>query len=242
MRENGAVTILILGPPGSGKSTQAALLAERFGIPRITASEVLTAAAQTDLPGAGAIQQTMATGALVPDDIVSGVLIARLRRSDCATGFVLDGFPRTVPQAAALDQAAIRLDYVIEIRLEDAEVCRRLTGRRIHPPSGRLYHLIFNPPKIDDRDDVTGEPLVQRGDDREDVVRRRLTLYHAQTQRVLDYYVRQADPHPRMVQIDGNGKIGDVAHRLLHAFDLKETSLSVSMRAPTSFPNEEPSR
>ena len=166
------MNVLLIGPSGSGKSTQASLLAEHLSIPRIMASEVLTSAAQTDSLGAGAIQQAMTTGALVPDDIVSGLLIARLRRSDCATGFILDGFPPNVPQAAALDQAAVRLDYVIEIILEDAEVFRRLTGRRIHPPSGRLYHLIFNPPKIDDRDEVTGEPLIQRDDDREDVVLR----------------------------------------------------------------------
>jgi adenylate kinase len=231
------MTILLMGPPGSGKSTQAGLLAERLSIPRIMASEVLTATAQMDSPVAGAIHQAMTTGALVPDDIVSGVLIARLRRSDCANGFVLDGFPRTVPQAAALDQAAIRLNYVIELILEDAEVFRRLTGRRIHPPSGRLYHLIFNPPKLDDRDDVTGEPLVQRDDDREEVVRRRLTLYHAQAERLLDYYARQADQHPRMVQIKGEGEIRDVSHRLLHC--LKETSMAVGMYAPTSSQKEE---
>jgi adenylate kinase len=170
------MNILLIGPPGSGKSTQSGFLAERLMIPRIAATEVLTAAVKGDLPGAGAIHQAMKTGALVPDDIVSGVLIALLRRSDCATGFILDGFPRTAPQAAALDQAAIRLDYVIELILEDAEVFRRLTGRRIHEPSGRTYHLSFNPPKIDDRDDVTGEPLIQRDDDREGVVRRRLAL------------------------------------------------------------------
>ena len=241
-RKNPAVTILLIGPPGSGKSTQAGVLAEHLSIPRITASEVLTAAVKADSSGAGAIHQAMATGTFVSDDIVSGVLIARLRRSDCATGFVLDGFPRTVPQAAALAHAAIRLNYVIELILEDAEVFRRLTGRRIHPPSGRLYHLIFNPPKIDDRDDVTGEPLVQRDDDREDVVRRRLTLYHAQTERLLDYYARQADQHPRMVQIKGEGEIRDVSHRLLHAFGVQQTSLDRLTPAPTSSPKEEPSR
>jgi adenylate kinase len=228
------MNILLMGPPGSGKSTQAGLLAKHLSIPRIMASEVLTALAQTDSPGAGAIQQAMTTGALVPDDIVSDVLIARLRRSECATGFILDGFPRTVGQAAALAQAAILLDYVIEIILEDAEVFRRLTGRRIHPPSGRLYHLIFNPPKIDDRDDVTGEPLIQCDDDREDVVRRRLALYQLQTRRVLDYNARYADQHPRIVQISGEGEIRDVSHRLLHAFGVQKTSMGRTMRAPTS--------
>jgi adenylate kinase len=228
------MNILLIGPPGSGKSTQSGFLAERLMIPRIAASEVLTAAVKADLPGAGAIHQAMKTGALVPDDIVSGVLIALLRRSDCATGFILDGFPRTAPQAAALDQAAIRLDYVIEIILEDAEVFRRLTGRRIHEPSGRTYHLSFNPPKIDDRDDVTGEPLIQRDDDREGVVRRRLALYQLQTRRVLDYYARYADQHPRIVQISGEGEIRDVSHRLLHAFGVQKTSMGRTMRAPTS--------
>ena len=201
---------------------------------RITASAVLKAAAQMDSPVAGAIHQANTTGALVPDDIVSDVLIVRLRRSDCTTGFILDRFPRTVPQAAALAHAAIRVDDVIELILEDAVVFRRLTGRRIHPASGRLCHLIFNPPKIDDRDDVTGEPLVQRDDDREDVVLRRLTLYHAQTQRVLDYYARQADQHPRMVQIKGEGTIRDVSHRLMHAFGVQQTTLDRLTHAPTS--------
>jgi adenylate kinase len=218
------MNILLIGPPGSGKSTQAALLAERLRIPMVTASEVLTAAAGTESDDAHIIRQTMDAGALVPDEVVNGLLIARLRQPDCATGFVLDGFPRTVPQAAALEGAGIRIDDVVELILEDEAVLRRLTGRRIHEPSGRTYHMIFAPPKIDERDDVTGEPLVQRDDDREEVIRRRLILYQVQTRPVLDYYTRHADPRPRIIRVDGAGQTWKVSARLMRALSLNEAT------------------
>jgi adenylate kinase len=216
------MNILLIGPPGSGKSTQAAYLAEHLNIPRITTSEVLTVAADTDSADARIIRQAMDTGALVPDEIVGGLLIARLSQPDCAKGFVLDGFPRTVPQASALEQACIRIDNVVELFLEDAEVLRRLTGRRIHQPSGRTYHMIFAPPRIDERDDVTGEPLVQRDDDREEVVRRRLILYQVQTRPVLDYYTRHADTRPRIIYVDGAGQTREISARLVRALSLNE--------------------
>lgn len=209
------MNILLLGPPGSGKSTQAALLAERLGIPRITASEVLTAAADTEADDATLIRQAMESGSLVPDEAVSRLLIARLRQADCAAGFVLDGFPRTVRQAAALEHAGIRLDSVIELTLEEADLLRRLTGRRIHEPSGRTYHLLFAPPKADERDDVTGEALTQRVDDREEVVRRRLTLYREAVTPLRGYYRDTKDEKLRYVSLSGTGSPSEVFERML---------------------------
>ena len=209
--------ILFFGPPGSGKSTQAALLAERLKIPSVTASVVLKAAAQSDSPDGHMIKEIMAKGALVPDEIVSKLLINRLKEPDCAIGFVLDGFPRTVPQATALAQAGIRIDAVVELVLEEGEVLQRLMGRRIHEPSGRTYHLIFNPPKNDERDDATGEPLLQREDDREDVVRRRLTLYETHAESLRRYYAEMSDNRPHHLRIDGSGEPGEVSDQVIRA-------------------------
>jgi adenylate kinase len=211
------MNILLMGLPGSGKSTQAAILAERQNISRITASALLATAAQGDSTDGHMIKETMAKGALVPDGIVSKLLINRLKGPDCATGFVLDGFPRTVPQAAALTGAGIRIDAIVELVLEEAELLRRLTGRRIHEASGRTYHLLFNPPKNDERDDVTGEPLLQREDDREDVVRRRLTLYETHAESLRRYYAEMSDNRPRHLRIDGTGGPGEVSDQVIRA-------------------------
>lgn len=209
--------ILLMGPPGSGKSTQAALLAERLKIPRITASVLLAAAAQNDSLDGYMIKQSMAKGALVPDEVVNKLLITRLGQPDCAIGFVLDGFPRTVPQAAALTRSGIRIDGIVELVLAEFELLRRLTGRRIHEPSGRTYHLLFNPPKNDERDDVTGEPLVQREDDREDVVRRRLALDGTYAESLRSYYAEMSDNPPHHFQIDGKGNPREIFDRVLLA-------------------------
>jgi adenylate kinase len=209
------MNILLMGPPGSGKSTQAALLAERLKIPHVTASALLVASAQGDSPDGHMIKETMARGALVPDEIVSRLLITRLKEPDCATGFVLDGFPRTVPQSTGLAQAGIRIDVIVELILEEAELLRRLTGRRIHEPSGRTYHLIFNPPKNDERDDATGEPLIQREDDREDVVRRRLMLYQIHAESLRGYYSGRSDNRPRHLRFDGIGEPSEVSDRVI---------------------------
>jgi adenylate kinase len=211
------MNILLMGPAGSGKSTQAALLTERLNIPRIMASVLLAAAAQGDSPDGHMIKETMAKGALVPDEIVNTLVITRLGQPDCATGFVLDGFPRTVPQAAALTGAGIRIDAIVELILEEAELLRRLTGRRIHEPSGRTYHLLFNPPKNDERDDVTGDPLVQREDDREDVVRRRLAMYESYAESLRRYYAETSDNRPQYLRIDGTGAPREIFDRVLLA-------------------------
>ena len=211
------MTILLMGPPGSGKSTQAALLAERLKIPRITASALLAAAAQGDSPDGRMIKESMTKGALVPDEMVSKLLINRLGQPDCATGFVLDGFPRTVPQATALVGAGIHIDAVVELILEETEVLRRLTGRRIHERFGRTYHLIFDPPKNDERDDVTGEPLLQREDDREDMVRRRLALYQTHALSLRRHYAEMSDHRPCHLRIDGTGIPGEISDRVIRA-------------------------
>jgi adenylate kinase len=211
------MNILLMGPPGSGKSTQAALIAERLKVARITASALLAAAAQGDSSDGRMVKKTMATGTLVPDEIVNKLVITRLGQPDCATGFVLDGFPRTVPQATALAQAGIHIDGIVELILEEAELLRRLTGRRIHEPSGRTYHLIFKPPKNDERDDETGEPLLQREDDREDVVRRRLTLHQTHAESLRGYYSERPDNRPRHLRIDGTGEPREVSDSVIRA-------------------------
>ncbi|MBI4524148.1 MAG: nucleoside monophosphate kinase [Deltaproteobacteria bacterium] len=209
--------IFLMGPPGSGKSTQAVLLAERLKIPRITASALLAAAAQNDSPDGHMIKESMAKGALVPDEIVNKLLISRLKEPDCTTGFVLDGFPRTVPQATALTCSGIRIDAIVELLAEEAELLRRLTGRRIHEPSGRTYHLLFNPPKNDERDDVTGEPLIQREDDREDVVRRRLALYESHAESLRRYYAEMSDDRPQHFRVDRTGKPTKISETVIRA-------------------------
>jgi adenylate kinase len=211
------MNIHLMGPPGSGKSTQAQFLAERLKIPRITASAVLAATAQATSADALIIKGAMAAGTLVPDEVVSKLLIARLAQPDCAAGFVLDGFPRTVPQAEALSSSGIYFDAVIELVLEETEVLRRLTGRRIHEGSGRTYHLIFNPPKNGERDDVTGEPLVQREDDRAEVVRQRLLLYRTHADSLCRYYAEMTDNRPCNLRIDGTGEPRKVSDRIISA-------------------------
>jgi adenylate kinase len=208
------VNILTMGPPASGKTTQAALIAERLHIPMVTASAALKAGAKEDLAQRQIIEQAMALGALVPDEIVAGLVIGRLRQPDCSSGFVVDGFPRSLGQAAALAQAGVHIDIIIELILDEADVLRRVTGRRIHGPSGRTYHLIFDPPKNDERDDVTGELLLQRDDDREDVVSRRLELYETYTEPVRRYYASMPVSAPRYFRIDGTGDPSDVSERV----------------------------
>jgi adenylate kinase len=182
--------LILLGPPGAGKGTQAAFIRDAFGIAQISTGDMLRAAIKAGTPLGLAAEQVMDRGALVSDDVIIGLVRNRLRAPDCAPGYLFDGFPRTIPQADAMKAAGVALDYVIEIDVPDAAIVERMSGRRVHVPSGRSYHVIFNPPKVTGKDDVTGEPLIQREDDKEETVKKRLAVYHAQTEPLVTYYAR----------------------------------------------------
>lgn len=189
--------VILLGPPGAGKGTQAAFIREAYGIPQISTGDMLRAAAKAGTPLGLAAMRVMDSGSLVSDDIIIGVVKERLREPDCANGYLFDGFPRTLRQADALKEAGVALDYVIEIDVPDAAIIERMSGRRVHVASGRTYHVKFNPPNITGRDDITGEPLVQRVDDSEETVMNRLAVYHTQTEPLVAYYAQcEASGHP----------------------------------------------
>src|SRR5579871_1876647 len=180
--------LILLGPPGAGKGTQASFICEKFGIPQISTGDMLRAAIKAGTPLGLAAKKVMDSGQLVSDDIIVGLVKERLKQPDCRGGYLFDGFPRTIPQAEAMKAAAVPIDYVLEIDVPDEDIIRRMGGRRVHPASGRTYHVKFNPPKVEGRDDLTGEPLVQRDDDREETVRKRLEVYRAQTRPLVEYY------------------------------------------------------
>src|SRR5262245_34085636 len=184
--------LILLGPPGAGKGTQAERLRQKFGIPQISTGDMLRAAVKAGTPLGVAAKKVMDSGQLVSDDIIIGLVKERLKEPDCAKGYLFDGFPRTIPQAEAMKAAGVAIDCVLEIDVPDAEIIERMSGRRVHPASGRNYHVKFNPPKVAGRDDQTGEPLVQRDDDREEVVRKRLEVYRSQTRPLVDYYGKWA--------------------------------------------------
>ena len=203
--------LILLGPPGAGKGTQAQVIRQKFGIPQISTGDMLRAAVKAGSPLGLAAKQVMDSGALVSDDIIIGLVKDRLRAPDCAQGYLFDGFPRTIPQADALKDAGVVLDYVIEIDVPDAAIVERMSGRRVHVGSGRTYHVKFNPPQVTGRDDVTGEPLIQRADDSEQTVRKRLAIYHAQTEPLVTYYAQweaRGDPKaPRYRKVNGLGTV-----------------------------------
>jgi adenylate kinase len=213
--------LILLGPPGAGKGTQAQYITERFGIPQISTGDMLRTAVKAGSPLGLAAKKVMDAGQLVSDDIVVGLVKDRLAQPDCARGYLFDGFPRTLPQAEAMRSAGVRTDFVLEIEVPDEEIIARMGGRRVHPASGRTYHVKFNPPKVDGRDDLTGEPLVQRDDDREATVRKRLEIYHAQTAALIDYFSRWAatgDPAaPKCRRISGVGGVEDIRDRAFAA-------------------------
>jgi adenylate kinase len=215
--------ILLLGLPGAGKGTQAQYLTARYGIPQISTGDMLRAAAKSGAALGKEAQKYMDRGALVPDELVIALVQERVSQPDAAKGFIFDGFPRTLAQAEALRSAGIHLDAVVELDVDDDEILRRMSGRRVHPGSGRTYHVHFNPPKVADRDDVTGEPLVQRPDDREETVKKRIEAYHAQTEPLVDYYGRWAASGdavaPRYVKISGEGAVEDIRDRIFSALD-----------------------
>ena len=206
--------LILVGPPGAGKGTQAAFICEAYGIPQISTGDMLRAAVKAGTPIGRAAKQVMDRGSLVSDDIIVGLVKDRLREPDCAPGYLFDGFPRTIPQADALKDATIGLDYVIEIDVPDAAIVERMSGRRVHPASGRTYHVKFNPPEVKGRDDITGEPLIQREDDREETVKKRLAIYHAQTEPLVTYYARgeaSGDPRaPRYRKVSGLGTVDSI--------------------------------
>jgi adenylate kinase len=213
--------LILLGPPGAGKGTQAAFLCERFGIPQISTGDMLRAARAAGTPLGLEAGRIMDAGHLVSDEIIVGLVKDRLKKPDCAKGYLFDGFPRTIPQAEAMKAAGVPIDFVLEIDVPDEEIVMRMGGRRVHPGSGRTYHVTFNPPKAPGRDDVTGEPLVQREDDQEQTVRRRLEVYRAQTRPLVEYYGKWAGSGdgraPRYRKISGTGKVDEISRRAVEA-------------------------
>jgi adenylate kinase len=213
--------IMLLGMPGAGKGTQARYLIEKYGIPQISTGDMLRAAVKDGTPLGKQAKSYMERGALVPDEIVIGLVKERVAQPDCAKGFIIDGFPRNIAQAEALRRAGLDLDWVLEFDVRDEEILRRLSGRRVHPGSGRTYHVEFNPPKAAGKDDVTGEALVQRPDDKEETVRNRIATYHEQTKPLVAYYSglrEKGDPRaPRHAGIDGTGPVEQVRDRLFAA-------------------------
>lgn len=215
--------IILLGAPGAGKGTQAKYLTEKYGIPQISTGDMLRAAVKEGSELGRKVQSVMESGGLVTDDIIIALVQDRITRPDCAKGFLFDGFPRTIPQAQALVDAGIPIDHVVEIHVPDDEIVKRLSGRRVHPGSGRVYHVDYNPPREEGRDDVSGEPLVQRDDDREDTVRKRLQVYHEQTEPLVTFY-RNLEREGAAVtcsRVNGVGAIDAIRAELNSVLDTK---------------------
>jgi adenylate kinase len=207
--------LILLGPPGAGKGTQAQFIRERFGIPQISTGDMLRAAIKAGTPLGREAKKVMDAGRLVSDDIIIGLVKERLKQPDCARGYLFDGFPRTIPQADALKTEGMALDYVLEIDVPDDEIITRMSGRRVHPGSGRVYHVKFNPPQVADRDDDTGEPLILRDDDRPETVKHRLEVYRKQTRPLVEYY--KALPDVKYRKISGSGRVDEVTERAVAA-------------------------
>jgi adenylate kinase len=213
--------LILLGPPGAGKGTQANFIRERFGIPQISTGDMLRAAVKAGTPLGIAAKKVMDAGQLVSDDIIIGLVKDRLKEPDCASGYLFDGFPRTIAQADAMKDASVSIDYVLEIDVPDHEIIERMSGRRAHLPSGRTYHVKYNPPKVPGKDDVTGEDLVQRDDDREETVKKRLQVYHDQTEVLLGYYGNWAKSGapgaPKYRKVAGIGPVEEIKARVFEA-------------------------
>ena len=213
--------LILLGAPGAGKGTQATFLCQKYAIPQVSTGDMLRAAVKAGTPLGIAAKKVMDSGALVSDDIIIGLVKERIAQPDCANGFLFDGFPRTIAQADAMKNAGVKIDVVLEIDVPDSAIVERMSGRRAHLPSGRTYHVKFNPPKVAGIDDVSGEPLVQRVDDSEETVKKRLDVYHAQTRPLVEYYEQWAASGdaaaPRYRKIDGTGSVDDITTRALEA-------------------------
>jgi len=212
------MNIILLGPPGAGKGTQAANICKKYGIPQISTGDMLRAAVKAGTPLGVEAKKVMDAGGLVSDDIIIGLVKERIQESDCANGFLFDGFPRTIAQAEALKNDGVQIDAVVEMQVPDEDIVTRMSGRRVHLASGRTYHLTFNPPKVEGKDDETGEDLIQREDDNEETVRSRLGVYHDQTQPLVEYYSswmkNDPDNAPKYGAADGVGSLDDVRDRI----------------------------
>lgn len=215
------MNIILLGAPGAGKGTQARFITEKFGIPQISTGDMLRTAVRERTELGLQVEEIMARGALVSDEIIVALVLERIAREDCAGGFLFDGFPRTIPQARSTTEAGVEVDIVLNIAVDDDEIVRRLSGRRTHPASGRVYHVEFNPPKVENRDDETGEELIQRDDDREDTVRERLRVYHQQTEPLFAFYRGlAAEGLPlRVLNVDGTAPVTEIRDAIFRLLD-----------------------
>ena len=220
--------LILLGGPGAGKGTQANFIKDKYQIPQISTGDMLRAAIKAGSELGKKAKGFMDSGGLVPDDVIIGLVKERIKEADCQKGFLFDGFPRTIPQADAMKDAGVALDAVVDINVPDEEIIKRMSGRRVHLASGRTYHITFNPPKEDGKDDVTGEALIQRDDDKEETVRNRLDVYHAQTEPLIDYYknweTSDDSAAPKYIRIEGVGRVEDIREQIYSALDQLQTS------------------
>ncbi|MGA1252517.1 MAG: adenylate kinase [Burkholderiaceae bacterium] len=213
--------MILLGPPGAGKGTQANFIKKKYGIPQISTGDMLRAAVKEGTPLGIEAKKVMDSGGLVSDEIIINLVKERLTAADCQAGYLFDGFPRTIPQAEAMKAAGVKIDAVLEIQVPDQDIIDRMSGRRVHVASGRTYHVKYNPPKQEGKDDVTGEPLIQRDDDQEATVRKRLEVYHQQTRPLVDFYDQWSGSGdkaaPRLISISGTGSVEEITHRVFAA-------------------------
>jgi adenylate kinase len=211
--------LILLGGPGAGKGTQANYIKEKYNIPQISTGDMLRAAVKAGTALGLAAKKIMDEGGLVSDEIIIGLVKDRIKEADCKNGFLFDGFPRTIPQADAMKDAGVPIDYVVEIAVDDAEIVKRMAGRRVHLASGRTYHIMYNPPKVEGKDDATGEDLIQRDDDQEEVVKQRLKVYHEMTEPLVAYYLKaaEADNAAKYVRIEGIGKVEEIRDSIFKA-------------------------
>ena len=219
--------LILLGGPGAGKGTQANFIKDKYQIPQISTGDMLRAAIKAGTELGQKAKDYMDSGGLVPDEVIIGLVKERIKEADCQKGFLFDGFPRTIPQADAMKDAGVSLDAVVDINVPDTEIIKRMSGRRVHLASGRTYHITFNPPKEEGKDDVTGEALIQRDDDQEETVRNRLDVYHAQTEPLVDYYKSWESSGesaaPIYIRIEGVGKVEEIRDQIYSALDQLQT-------------------
>ena len=208
--------IILLGAPGAGKGTQAQFICEKYGIPQISTGDMLRAAVKAESHLGRQVKEVMASGGLVTDEIIIALVKDRIKEDDCTRGFLFDGFPRTIPQASALVESEIQIDVVLQIDVQDDEIVKRLSGRRVHLDSGRVYHIVYNPPKIEGLDDVSGSELIQREDDKEETVRNRLRVYHQQTEPLVEYYTNlsKSNNNIRVIKVNGLAKVDSIKEEI----------------------------